>query len=147
MPGPADTHARWRVLVVDDEVQNLETFRRVWRREYDITIADSGQAGLRALADREFDVVLTDYGMPGMNGSTFVEVARRTQPVAIVMVTGYADTAEVRELAEVGVLFGVVGKPWDRKTIIDVIERASAHTRTIRARGQAPDEATVQAVR
>lgn len=135
---------RWRVLIVDDEVQNLDTFRRVWRREYDVTVADSGPRALELLARQEFDVVLSDYGMPGMNGSMFVELARPVQPVAIVMVTGYADTSEVRALAEVGALFGVVGKPWDRKTIIDVIERASAHTRAIRAEAQSRCAAPVQ---
>jgi CheY-like chemotaxis protein len=146
MAGPAETRVRWRVLIVDDEVQNLETFRRVWRREYEVVTADSGPTALKLLASQEFDVVLTDYGMPGMNGSAFVEVARRTQPVAIVMVTGYADTAEVRELAEVGALFGVVGKPWDRRTIIDVIERASVHTRTLRATAQARSHGTSQPI-
>lgn len=137
MAGLAESpSARRRVLIVDDEVQNLDTFRRVWRRQYEIETATSGAAGLELLADREFDVVLTDYGMPGMNGSAFVEVAQKTQAVAIVMITGYADTPEVRHLEEVGALFSVVGKPWDRKTIIDVIERASQHTQAIRSRAQ-----------
>ena len=130
---PNTPSARWRVLVVDDEVQNLQTFQRVWRREYEIAIADSGAAGLALLAGQEFDVVLTDFGMPEMDGAEFVEVARRTQAVAIVMVTGYIDKPEVRRLEDDGALFGVVGKPWDRSTILDVIERAGAHTRTIRS--------------
>lgn len=137
MTGTAETvRARRRVLIVDDEVQNLDTFRRVWRRDYEIATAASGAAGLELLAGREFDVVLTDFGMPGMNGSAFVQVARQTQSVAIVMITGYIDKPEVRELEQTGALFSVVGKPWDRKTIIDVIERASEHTDAIRA--QAP---------
>ncbi|HVV85838.1 MAG TPA: response regulator [Kofleriaceae bacterium] len=128
---------RPRVLIVDDEVQNLETFRRVWRRQFDIATASSGPAGLELLADREFDVVLTDYGMPGMNGSAFVQHAHQAQQVAIVMITGYVDTPEVRHLEEVGALFTVVGKPWDRQTIVDVIQRACEHTHTIRARAHA----------
>lgn len=137
MTGTAETvRARRRVLIVDDEVQNLDTFRRVWRRDYEIATATSGAAGLELLAGREFDVVLTDFGMPGMNGSTFVQVARQMQSVAIVMITGYVDKPEVRELEQTGALFSVLGKPWDRQTIIDVIERASEHTDAIRA--QAP---------
>ena len=55
------------------------------------------------------------------------------QSVAIVMITGYVDKPEVRELEQTGALFSVLGKPWDRQTIIDVIERASEHTDAIRA--------------
>lgn len=134
MVGPTNIpSARWRVLIVDDEVENLQTFQRVWRREYDIATAASGAAGIELLAVREFDVVLTDFGMPEMDGAAFVEVARRTQSVAIVMVTGYLDKPEVRQLEDDGALFGVVGKPWDRTALLDVIERAGAHTRTIRS--------------
>ncbi len=126
--------ARPRVLVVDDELQNLSTFRRVWRKAYEIETATSGPAGLALLAERQFDVVLTDFGMPGMNGSAFVRVARQTQAVAFVMITGYVDKPEVRELEESGELFSVVGKPWDRHSIAEVIARASEHTQAIRAR-------------
>lgn len=125
---------RRRVLVVDDEVRNLETFRRVWRREYDITVADSAAAGLALLAEGTFDVVLTDYGMPEMNGAEFVRRARRAHDVPFVMVTGYADVPEVQMMAERGELFSVVGKPWTRDTILDVVERASALTDDRRGR-------------
>ena len=124
---------RIRVLLVDDEVQNLATFQRVWRKHYDIETAISGEAGLALLAHREFDVVLTDYGMPGMNGEAFTRKARATQAVAIVMVTGYVDTLEVRALEASGELFSVLGKPWNRADMLDVIARASERTQTIRA--------------
>lgn len=124
--------ARRRVLVVDDEPQNLDTFRRVWRRYYDIEIAGSGEAGLALLASQEFDVVLTDYGMPGMNGAEFVKQARQRSPVAMVMLTGYMDKPEVRELEDAGQVFAVLGKPWERAVLLDVVERASQHTRAAR---------------
>lgn len=127
-------HARPRVLIVDDEVQNLSTFQRVWRKHYQIETAASGPAGLAKLAEHEFDVVLTDFGMPGMNGSTFVRAGRRTQSVAFVMITGYSDKPEVRELEDTGELFSVVGKPWDRNSIAEVIARASEYTQSMRAR-------------
>jgi two-component system, sensor histidine kinase and response regulator len=125
---------RLRILVVDDEVQNLDTFRRVWRKQYDIATATSGTAGLDLLASGSFDAVLTDFGMPGMTGAEFVREARLLQPVAFVMVTGYADTPEVIALETSGEVFAVVGKPWNRQAITDVIARATAHTSTLRAR-------------
>jgi response regulator RpfG family c-di-GMP phosphodiesterase len=130
----SDAAPRRRVLVVDDEIGNLETFRRVWRRQYDVIVADSAAAGLALLAEGAFDVVLTDYGMPEMNGAEFVRRARRVRDVAFVMVTGYADIPEVQMMADGGELFSVVGKPWTRATILDVVERASAYTDDLRGR-------------
>jgi CheY-like chemotaxis protein len=124
--------ASLRLLLVDDEVPNLETFRRVYRKLYDIQVAVSGSAGLELLHDNEFDVVLSDYGMPGMSGAEFVAKAKGTQPIAVVMVTGYMNHPEVQKLETSGEVFAVVGKPWDKDSIIDVIARASECTRTMR---------------
>ena len=121
-----------RLLVVDDEVPNLETFRRMYRKLYDIQIAQSGSAGLELLNNNEFDVVLSDYGMPGMCGAEFASKAKATQPIAVVMVTGYVNHPEVEKLETSGEVFAVVGKPWDKDSIIDVISRASERTKTLR---------------
>jgi response regulator RpfG family c-di-GMP phosphodiesterase len=136
MESPANPGAapRRRVLIVDDEVANLETFRRVWRKHYEVTTASSGAAGLQLLGEHEFDVVLTDYGMPEMNGAAFVRAAVHRQTVALVVITGFVDKPEVRELEEEGHVFAVVGKPWDRATIVGIIEGASQHTSDLRRR-------------
>jgi CheY-like chemotaxis protein len=121
-----------RVLIVDDEAPNLATFQRAFRKQYDIHLAQSGTCGLKALAEQEFDVVLSDFGMPMMSGAEFVERARSLQKVAIVMVTGYMDEPRVRELETSGDVFGIIGKPWERGSIVEIVERATEHTRSMR---------------
>ena len=121
-----------RLLLVDDELPNLETFQRVYRKMYDIRVAPSGSAGLELMSDNEFDVVLSDYGMPGMTGAEFVSKAKRTQPIAVVMVTGFINHPEVQKLETSGDVFAVLGKPWEKDSIIDVIARASELTKTLR---------------
>jgi CheY-like chemotaxis protein len=121
-----------RLLLVDDELPNLETFQRVYRKLYEIRVAPSGPEGLELLGGKEFDVVVSDYGMPGMTGAEFISKAKHTQPIAIVMVTGYINHPEVQKLETSGEVFAVLGKPWDKDSIIDVIARASEHTKTMR---------------
>ena len=121
-----------RLLLVDDELPNLETFQRVYRKLYEIHVAPSGYAGLELLGGSEFDVVLSDYGMPGMTGAEFVSKAKDTQPIAVVMITGYMNHPEVQKLETSGEVFAVLGKPWDKDSIIDVIARASECTKTLR---------------
>jgi response regulator RpfG family c-di-GMP phosphodiesterase len=121
-----------RLLLVDDELPNLETFRRVYRKMYNIQVAESGSAGLELLNGKQFDVVVSDYGMPGMTGAEFVSRAKHTQPVAVVMVTGFMNHPEVQRLETSGEVFAVLGKPWEKDSIIDVIARASECTRTMR---------------
>jgi len=121
-----------RVLVVDDEMPNLKTFQRVYRKHYDIQLADTGEAGLQLLSEQEFDAVVLDFGMPVMSGAEFIDKAQRVRPVAIVMVTGYMTHPEVVELESSQRIFALLGKPWDRQALIDVVARASEHTRALR---------------
>jgi response regulator RpfG family c-di-GMP phosphodiesterase len=121
-----------RLLLVDDEAPNLDTFRRVYRKLYNIQIAPSGSAGLELLNSNEFDVVVSDFGMPGMSGAEFVSKVKSTQPIAVVMITGFVNHPEVQELETSGDVFAVVGKPWDKQSIIDVIARATECTKALR---------------
>jgi len=117
-----------RVLIVDDEVPNLTTFQRVFRKHFDLQLASSGERALELLAQHEFDVVLSDFGMPVMTGAELVARARELQSVAFVMVTGYMNHPEVIELEASGAVFAIVPKPWERATILDVVARAAEHT-------------------
>lgn len=125
-----------RLLVVDDEIQNLSTFKRVFRNRYEIVLASSGAEALRLLAEQPFDVVLTDFGMPEMNGAELVRAAKQIATVAFVMVTGYMDREEVVELQRSGEVHSVVGKPWDRASILAAIEGATTHTLAMRSIGR-----------
>jgi CheY-like chemotaxis protein len=119
-----------RVLVVDDEAANVDTFRRVFRGDFEVTTALDGDSALRLLKAKEFDVVLTDYAMPGMNGLELLREATNLAPrTARLIVTAHEDLGEVRQAQSSGLAAGVVPKPWTREHIlrwIDTLTRLSA---------------------
>ncbi len=58
-----------RILVVDDTADNLFLIQMVLQtEEYEVEVADSGQAALAKIEAEPFDLVLLDVVMPGMNG-------------------------------------------------------------------------------
>lgn len=121
-----------QVLIVDDELPNLRCFQRAYRKHYDVHVAASGEEALSMMAERTFDVVLSDYGMPAMTGAQLVEKARHLHRGAFVMVTGYMTHPEVLDLEAAGRVFAVVSKPWERELLLEVVARASEHTRHLR---------------
>jgi response regulator RpfG family c-di-GMP phosphodiesterase len=127
-----------KVLVVDDEMPNLRTFQRVYRKHYEIQLADTGEGGLDLLSQQEFDAVVLDFGMPVMSGAEFIEKAQRVQPVAVVMVTGYMTHPDVLELESSRRIFALLGKPWNRDELIDAVARAGEHTRALRGMTSPP---------
>jgi len=81
------------ILIVDDEIDQLETLRRGLRsRGYEVREATSAEEGLNILHSQssEIDLVLTDYWMRGINGLQFLQAIRqRFGNFPVIMMSGY----------------------------------------------------------
>jgi response regulator RpfG family c-di-GMP phosphodiesterase len=111
------------LLIVDDEEANLDTFRRVFRRDFHMMFARSAMEAVALLAEHTFDVALVDYAMPEMSGVAFIRRAADIQPtMACLMVTAHADLPEVKQAYALGLARAIILKPWDRETILRWVE-------------------------
>jgi CheY-like chemotaxis protein len=81
-----------RVLVVDDDPMVCVAIEVCLRRQgFEVTVADGGEAGLRALEEANFDVMLFDVFMPHMRGFESIRVFHeRASHIPIVAMSGYA---------------------------------------------------------
>lgn len=65
----AASKSRSKILLIDDEEGIGVAVKRLLRKQHDVTVTTSGEAGLRALEDDgDFEVVICDLMMPGMTG-------------------------------------------------------------------------------
>ena len=80
-----------RVLVVDDDPMVCAAIEIYLERHgFDVTIADGGEAGLRALEDSGFDLMLVDIFMPHMRGFESIRVFHEIAPsVPLIAMSGY----------------------------------------------------------
>lgn len=123
----AEASARARVLVVDDDADNLEVTRLALEElGNEVATAASGEEALAAAARAPApEVVLCDVGMPGMSGWDVARRLRELAPAAaIYMVTGWAQELAPddprRALAD-----GVLGKPLDLARMAQVVAAAA----------------------
>ena len=81
-----------RVLVVDDDPMVCNTIEVcLTRKGFEVTVADGGEAGMRALEASDFDVMLIDVFMPHMRGFESVRMFHERRPdVPVVAMSGYA---------------------------------------------------------
>jgi thioredoxin reductase (NADPH) len=116
MPTPA-------IMILDDEPQVLNAVERDLRQHYrsDYRIVKSNDGfealdALKKLKERNTPVALflVDQRMPRMNGTDFLEQARKFYPQARkVLLTAYADTqAAIESINEIGLDYYLM-KPWD----------------------------------
>jgi two-component system response regulator MprA len=82
------TPQRLSVLIVDDEPQIVEFLRMGFEYEgFDVAVATTGPEALRAADARRPDVVILDVMLPGLDGLEVARRLRRTEDVAIIMLT------------------------------------------------------------
>jgi len=86
-----------RVLIVDDEYQLLEAFKKKLTREgMEVFTASNGKEALSLIMQETLDIGLFDIKLPDTDGVQLLKKFREVQPTAeVIMLTGYAsvDTA------------------------------------------------------
>ena len=117
---------RHTLLIVDDEVDVLESLRHQFHRTHRVLTATSGGQAVSLLNVHEVQLILSDQRMPGMQGDAFLSQARRIQPDAIRMLfTGYADIQAVINAVNEGHIFRYILKPWDTVELEGIIRQAA----------------------
>lgn len=114
-----------KVLYVDDEQNNLFSFKAIFRTDFHIITAISAEEAVKKLALEEFHVLITDQRMPGMTGVEFLEsiLEKHPKPVRILL-TGYTDINAVIDAVNKGKIFHYLSKPWDEEELRRTIHTA-----------------------
>lgn len=113
------------VLYIDDELDNLTSFKATFRRNFNITTAESGEAGIQILEQEEIHVILSDQRMPKMTGIEFFEKIQQTHPDPIrILMTGYTDINAVIDAINRGHVYKYLTKPWNEEDVKIFVEKA-----------------------
>jgi CheY-like chemotaxis protein len=99
-------HGRYRVLVIDDHRDTLQTMNALLSKlGHETVTAESGEEALEAVARFHPDVILSDIGLPGMDGYAIARRIRTDpslQPRRLVAVTGYGQPGDEERAYEAG---------------------------------------------
>jgi len=116
-----------KMLVVDDEPDNLDLLYRTFRRDFQVLKAESGVQALAVLAEEgEVAVIISDQRMPEMKGTEFLS---RTVPdfpdTMRIILTGFTDVEDLVEAINSGQVYRYITKPWDPTELKAVVQRAA----------------------
>lgn len=119
------TNNKPRVLYVDDEQNNLNSFRANFRREFTVFTALSGTEGLAILEKEFIEIIIADQRMPEMTGVEFFEKVVDVYPEGIrILLTGYADIEAVINAINKGQIYKFIAKPWKEEEIRVAVNNA-----------------------
>lgn len=116
-----------KMLVVDDEPDNLDLLYRTFRRDFQVLKAESGVRALELLeSEGEVAVIISDQRMPEMKGTEFLS---RTVPqfpdTMRIILTGFTDVEDLVEAINSGQVYKYITKPWDPNELKAVVQRAA----------------------
>ena len=115
-----------KLLVIDDEPDNLDLLFRTFYRDFQVLRANSGLEALELL-DREGEVavVISDQRMPIMSGTEFLsQMAVKYPDTMRIILTGYTDVEDLVEAINTCKVFKYVTKPWDEVELTNVVCQA-----------------------
>lgn len=114
------------VLYIDDEPNNLNSFRSTFRREYKVHTAVNAVEALKQLKSfPEIKVIISDQRMPDVTGVEFFEKIRHIYPNKIrVILTGYSDIKAVIDAINKGQVYRFIDKPWNNDLVKLAIQDA-----------------------
>lgn len=116
-----------KMLVVDDEPDNLDLLYRTFRRDFDVLRAESGVDALSLLStEGEVAVIISDQRMPEMKGTEFLSKTVPEFPDTVrIILTGFTDVEDLVEAINAGQVYKYITKPWDPNELKAVVQRAA----------------------
>lgn len=118
---------RWKVLLVDDEVDFAATLaERLTLRGMDVKTASRGEEAIELLRSDPPHLVVLDVMMPGLGGMEVLQRIKSQYPkIQVVLLTGMSAAVETEEARRLGA-FDCLMKPLRIDELIRVIGEAVA---------------------
>lgn len=116
---------KYKILIVDDEPDNLALLYRTLRGKYEITKASSAIEALELLKSTEFDCILSDHKMPVMDGVEFLKRVYDMQPRTMrLLVTAYSDVKILIDAINYAKIYRYIKKPYTPDELLMIVENA-----------------------
>src|SRR4051812_15168184 len=141
MPAPAVDLAKFPMLVVDDEQDNLDAFRFNYAKTFSLNLASGAEEALAIAREKDVAVVVTDQRMPRMTGLELLRAVRDVRPDAVgIIITAFTDVDVLIESINLGRIYRYITKPWDSKELRGVLIQAMERFHLVRENRRLGDQ-------
>ena len=116
---------KYKILIVDDEPDNLALLYRTLRGKYDIAKSTSPLAALDMLKEERFNCILSDHKMPEMDGVEFLKRSCEISPDTMrLLVTAYTDAGILIDAINYAKIYRYIKKPYNPDELLLIVENA-----------------------
>ena len=114
-----------KILIIDDSLLHATQLKEIVGSNYDVSISQTAEDGLRKARSEEFSLILLDVVMPEMDGFTLLQKLQgemMTQDVPVILITSLSDVLHEQQ----GLVLGAVD--YITKPFISQIVEARVNT-------------------
>jgi diguanylate cyclase (GGDEF)-like protein len=140
-PTVPNKEGKGKVLVVDDAPDTLEIIQKLLRYEgYDVTVASTGEEGVKKVEEEKPDVVLMDINLSGIDGTEALKQIRTINPQqGVVMLTAFATVENAIYALKEGA-FDFLKKPFENEHLIHTVNQCLEQYKTLREKESLEEE-------
>ena len=116
---------KYKILIVDDEPDNLALLYRTLRGKYDIAKSTSPLMALEMLKQESFHCILSDHKMPEMDGVEFLKRCCEISPDTMrLLVTAYTDAGILIDAINYAKIYRYIKKPYNPDELVLIVQNA-----------------------
>jgi len=116
-----------KILLIEDEASIRRVLNKILSEEskdYHVTEAEDGLAGMELVKAEDFDLLLCDIKMPKMDGVEVLEAVKKIKPeIPVVMISGHGDLDTAVNTMKAGA-FDYISKPPDLNRLLNTVRNA-----------------------
>jgi DNA-binding response OmpR family regulator len=113
------------ITVIEDDTQSARMVVKLLQKtDHQVTISETGEAGLTSIFAEPPDLILIDLGLPDIDGQTVIALLRQQAAltgIPIIAFTAWPEHA-AHSMAKAYGCDGVITKPINTRTFVEQIE-------------------------
>ncbi len=119
---PTKEIAEKQILLVEDDNSFRNVIRRILELNgYKVLEANNGRNAQNILGIENCDLVVSDIRLPEINGIELLHFVKRTKPIPVVLMTGYAEVGQSQEMLDLGANH-FLSKPFKKEALLDILK-------------------------
>lgn len=117
-------YKNYKILLVDDELNNLENLIFAFELEYNLITASSAAEALYVLNKEDIALVITDQRMPEVSGTELLSMIKKSHPKVVrILITAYSDIDTAIEAINQGDVYRYICKDLAMNDIETIIKQ------------------------